>query len=351
VDTTTYSINLGWQSWSDTRKLDGKYPKRYFSPFKDQLVEQDLKVSSKTSKTAPTGWCSWPNFGTNISEEIILKQATEAKKFGLEYILIDDGWTTWGDWLKTSKSKFPNGLKSLVSKINKLNLKVGIWWAPMLAKQSSKLFHEHPDWFLKNLEGTQVSPLDVLIKDKRMVLDLEQDEVQNYLNEVLSSFQNMGIELIKSDFLYANHFNHKYSSLDIPDHILESLLYKIRNTGVYSIACGCPISPALGIVDAIRVSDDLNFPILNGIWPLNTIIPNLRIKQLIANLKTRKILKKYTTLDCDTYFTSSKMGISSANCKILAKAVKDNTDLKFIGDDMTSLSQSQKVQIAKFLEK
>ena len=170
MDSLNIDPKIGWQSWTDTRKLDGKYPKRYYSPFKDYLAEHMIKVSSKASKIAPIGWCSWPLYGTNISEEIIIKQAKEAQKLGLEYILIDDGWTVWGDWLMTTESKFPSELASLVSKINDLDLKVGIWWAPMLAKKSSKIFQDHPNWFIKNLEGTQVSPLDFFRKDKRMVL-------------------------------------------------------------------------------------------------------------------------------------------------------------------------------------
>lgn len=338
----------GWQSWSSVSAPRYKLPLRYFSPFKQNKSTLLIPQKPISRQNHLRGWSSWPAFGTNINEEIILNQAKEAKKLNLEYILIDDGWTTWGDWLTPDPKKFPTGLKSLIQKINQIGLRVGIWWAPLLAKQSSKLFSEHPNWFVTNFEATKVSPLDIFIKDKRRLLNLEQPEVQKYLNKVLEFFKSAKVELIKSDFLYANHFNPAHTSSEIPDLLLHNLLSSITKFKFYSIACGCPLKPAIGVVNAMRISDDINYPLLNNLWPINKFIVTSRLKQLIKNLKSRKDTNQIWILDLDSLITDSSMGISKKQALTLAKLIADNNGLLFLGDNLQKPSKRRNFALSVF---
>lgn len=330
---------VGWQSWSDTHRPAGSFPRRYFSPFhQNNLIKYNLAGSKPRRKNAPTGWCSWHHFGTHINEQIILNQAGAAAKLGLEFILIDDGWTTWGDWLFTDKNKFPHGLKWLVKEIKSIGLKAGLWWTPLLAKSSSRLFHQHPSWFVQNLEGTQVSPLDIFILNKRRVLNLENPGVIEYLNHVLDYFSDCGFELLKSDFLYAAHFNQKFTSSTIPDALLNRLLSTVHLRGFYSIACGCPLVPAIGVVDAMRISDDINIPQLNHLWPLNHIVVSQRINQLSVNLKSRLSTQPLWHLDPDAFISNPTLGITPSQAGKLAHLIQNSNGPIFLGDDLTSLT-------------
>lgn len=333
---------VGWQSWSDTRRSTGSYPRRYFSPFhQNNIIKYDATSLKSHRRNAPTGWCSWHHFGTNINEQIILDQTKAAAELNLEFVLIDDGWTTWGDWLFTDEDKFPHGLKRLVKKIKTFGLKAGLWWAPLLAKSSSRLFHQHPGWFVQNLEGTQVSPLDIFIRNKRRVMDLENPLVIKYLNHILDFFSDCGIELLKSDFLYANHFNPKFTSPTTPDNLLRHLLSTIYRKGFYSIACGCPLVPAIGVVDAMRISDDINLPQLNHVWPINNLIVHQRINQLSANLKSRFHTRHLWHLDPDAFISDQTLGITPSQAKKLAHLIQKSNGVVFLGDDLTSLTPSQ----------
>lgn len=343
---------IGWQSWSDTRRPTGSYPYRYFSPFRGtehtKLCPSPPKIQHKK---APTGWCSWHYFGGNINEQTILDQAKIASELNLEFILIDDGWTTWGDWLFTDRDKFPHGLKWLVKKLRLYGLKTGLWWSPMLAKASSNLFREHPSWFIQNLEGTQVSPLDSLLQDKRRVLNLENPFVTRHLNQVLDHFSDCGIKLLKSDFLYAGHFNSKFTSSTIPDSLLHHLLSTVHEKNFYSIACGCPLIPAIGVVDAIRISEDINIPMLNHVWPLNRLIIQQRINQLSANITSRLKTRLLWDLDPDAFISSPKLGVTPSQAKKLALLVNECKGVVFLGDDLKSLSSSQLTLINQLIKK
>nr|WP_230869768.1 alpha-galactosidase [Iocasia fonsfrigidae] len=72
---------------------------------------------------------------------------------GLELFVLDDGWfgkrnddtSSLGDWF-VDRSKLPNGLDSLVKKINGLGLRFGLWFEPEMVSPESKLYKKHPDW-------------------------------------------------------------------------------------------------------------------------------------------------------------------------------------------------------------
>jgi alpha-galactosidase len=102
-------------------------------------------VTTGSAATPPMGWNSWNAFGTGITEEKLLNQATRIKDLGLAqrgytYINIDDGW-----WLKRRLSDgqmqvrtnlFPSAavggaeetsFKPFTDKLHALGLKAGIY--------------------------------------------------------------------------------------------------------------------------------------------------------------------------------------------------------------------------------
>ena len=95
------------------------------------------------------GYTSWYNYYQNINEAIILR---DLKGLDARFNLfqIDDGYEAKvGDWLDIDKEKFPNGLKGIVDEIHEKGYKAGIWLAPFVAEEKSKLFSEHNDYFKK----------------------------------------------------------------------------------------------------------------------------------------------------------------------------------------------------------
>lgn len=93
-------------------------------------------VKTTNAKRAPMmGWASWNQFGANINEDIIKKQADAMVSSGLSavgfrYINIDDGFFNkrYADGtLRIDSIKFPHGMKSLVDYIHSKGLKAGFY--------------------------------------------------------------------------------------------------------------------------------------------------------------------------------------------------------------------------------
>jgi len=117
-------------------------------------------------KRAPAGWCSWYVYHQGVTEEEVVKNtdwiADNLKKFGCEYVQIDDGWQGVGhghgdnrDWYVTVKEKFPHGMKWLADYIRAKGLKPGIWVIPF-ATSNEQTFREKPELFIRRPDGTSI---------------------------------------------------------------------------------------------------------------------------------------------------------------------------------------------------
>ncbi len=109
---------------------------------------------------------TWNPFRTHISDSLIRQVAKSAAECGIEEFIIDDGWQVnhhgkssirgwgenYGDWY-IDKNKFPNGLKPGFDYIKSLGMKPGLWISIGSATKDSKVFQEHPEWFVKNKDG------------------------------------------------------------------------------------------------------------------------------------------------------------------------------------------------------
>lgn len=111
----------------------------------------------------PVGWCSWYCIGPDISENDIFEnlKVIKEKTPELKYIQIDDGFQPFmGDWLETS-SKFNRPMKEICNDIKKAGFEPAIWLAPFIASPKSRLFKEHPDYFIKDENGNPLCSGDV----------------------------------------------------------------------------------------------------------------------------------------------------------------------------------------------
>ncbi len=115
---------------------------------------------------APAGWCSWYVYWQGITEDETIKNtdwlAANLKKFGCEYVQIDDGWQGVGsgsgenrDWYVTEPKKFPHGMKWLAGQIRERGFRPGLWLIPF-ATSNEQTFRDKPEMFCKRADGTSV---------------------------------------------------------------------------------------------------------------------------------------------------------------------------------------------------
>lgn len=354
-------LKTGWQSWSwgNPTKLI-KIPTRNYSPIKIDIskiiVDREAAIHLKP---AIKGWCSWYAFGSDIDEQKILNHCDwfnsnkKLKKF--DHILVDDGWeSAWGDWLGCDLAKFPSGLKNLSLKILEKGFKPGIWCAPFLVDPKSKFAREHPNWLVKKgkhfVDGRRITPFDRLFSYKRYILDVKNNEVCDYLDQVLDYLLvDCAFKAIKLDFLYGIYFSPELSVYEA-DQFLKSFLLKIRNKypDVYTIGCGCPLIPAVGVVDSMRIGPDINVPALQNNVFLKRFSNRFSYKRAINNLKARTWTKKLWNCDPDVFLCSDKLCLSDKEITVLRDLIKELGGNVFLGDDMAALPASRVEEFIDF---
>lgn len=76
----------------------------------------------------------------------------------LRYVQIDDGYQpAMGDWLETGTA-FGGDVRSVLKEIKTRGFEPAIWVAPFIAEQNSKIFQQHPDWFMKTNPAPRCPP-------------------------------------------------------------------------------------------------------------------------------------------------------------------------------------------------
>ena len=144
---------------------------------------------------------NWEATYFNFDTEKLLDIAREAKKAGIEMLVMDDGWfghrnddrSSLGDWF-VNEDKIKGGLKYLVDEVNKIGLKFGIWFEPEMISPDSELYKEHPDWCI-HIPGRPRT----LVRSQ-LVIDFSREDVRDYIygriKDILSS---ANIEYVKWD--------------------------------------------------------------------------------------------------------------------------------------------------------
>ena len=101
-------------------------------------------------------WCAW-GYGRDFTPKQVFETLPVAKRLGFRWAVLDDGWqVAEGDWVPVA-SKFPAGdadMRALVDRIHEAGMKAQLWWSPLGADPGSRTDREHPDWLLRNQDGT-----------------------------------------------------------------------------------------------------------------------------------------------------------------------------------------------------
>jgi len=174
----------------------GRMTRSYHDFYRGHLIR-----SPYNHKKRPILINNWEATYFDFNEEKLLRIAGEAKKCGIEMLVMDDGWfgkrnfddNSLGDWT-VNKEKLPGGLKGLVDKVNALGMKFGIWFEPECISPDSDLYRAHPDWAI------QIPGREATMSRCQYVLDFSRQEVLDYIYEsVASILRSANVEYVKWD--------------------------------------------------------------------------------------------------------------------------------------------------------
>ena len=243
------------------------------------IVAQSSPNPPRVNSEQIIGWSSWYNLYANISEKIILeylegvKTVTQLENLPLRVFQVDEGFTEeLGDWLEV-KPKFPRGMKPIMDDIRAAGFIPGLWIGPFMVGNRSNLYRNHPDWVVKDRQtGGPLVQWRLVgevrfakLSEEYYVLDATHPEAFEYLRQVFRTWRHeWGCEYFKTDFM---HFGSDHgpdravwhtpgmTRIEIWRKVAEMIRAEIGDA--IWLGCGCPLWSAVGLVDAIRIGNDV----------------------------------------------------------------------------------------------
>ncbi len=143
-------------------------------------------------------YSTWYSYLQNISADALVKECKEAKKYGMDTVILDDGWQTdnpnviygyTGDW-KPTPAKFPN-MRATVDEIHALGMDVIVWFSVPFVGYFSQNHKRFEGKYLTSIDGINASVLDPRYKDVRDFL------IQTYVN----ALKEWNLDGLKLDFI------------------------------------------------------------------------------------------------------------------------------------------------------
>jgi len=204
-----------------------KTPEAVLNTSLPDFTRKHMGIRLSELKEKPTFvYNTWMPFRDNINEKLIMELAKSAADAGMKEFIIDDGWQdSYGDW-GIDKTKFPNGLKPVFDYIKSLGMKPGLWISVGSASTESKVYKEHPEWFVRDKNG-KIANLQIAGEGFNHIQSAcFSTGWKDYIKEILLKLAvDYGLEYMKLDFAvvtsayifdkeksgcYAtNHANHK----------------------------------------------------------------------------------------------------------------------------------------------
>ena len=166
-----------------------------------RCIRKNLCRGKYKEKVRPVLINSWEASYFDFTGEDIYHLAEQAKDLGIDMVVLDDGWfgsrnddnSGLGDW-KVNEEKLQGSLGDLISRINALGVKFGLWFEPEMVNEDSDLYREHPDWAI------QIPGRKPVKGRNQLLLDFSRKEVVDAVYEQMCQVLDQGnIEYVKWD--------------------------------------------------------------------------------------------------------------------------------------------------------
>ncbi|MGH7520405.1 MAG: alpha-galactosidase [Gemmatimonadales bacterium] len=265
--------------WSPPRPVrpdgDGATLRIAYAPVGDGLAALTAAATPPSSVdrervaalAVPTGWCSWYELGADVTEADVVANldfcAAHFDRRFFRYIQLDDGYQrAAGDW--EMNAKFPHGHRWLTDRIHAAGFQAGLWVAPFAVAERSDVARANLAWLLKGPPPEAVP----LLMDTRepwggriLALDGAHPDAQQWLYDLArTAVREWGYDYLKVDFLeWATAGATHYGGLTRAEAYRGGLsaLREGLGTEAFLLGSGAPLQHAAGLVDGMRVGEDV----------------------------------------------------------------------------------------------
>lgn len=330
----------------------------YFEGTYDEVFDNyfGLFDMPETRTGMMSGYTSWYNYFQKIDEEIILRDLNglDPVKDDVSIFQIDDGYETFvGDWIDPNPARFPNGMGYIAQKIHDKGYKAGIWLAPFSVQKVSRTAKEHPDWLVKDENG---KPLQgVLAWGGAYILDIYNKEVRAYLKEVFDTVLNVWkFDMVKLDFLYSQCLYPRNGKCR--GEIMREAMKLLRELvgDKLLLGCGVPMAPSFGLVDACRISCDVDLTYKGRYYNFLEVSNEILSAQNAINnsIFRRHLNGRVFMNDPDVFFLrNNNLKFTEEQKLLLAKINNLCGNVLFVSDNAGDYDAKQMEYLRKFFRK
>ncbi len=221
-------------------------------------------------------WCSWyyrfNYMDLDTLDEYLAAFSALRDQVPLRTIQLDAGYCrTPGDWLEPN-AQWPGGLREAFRRIGSAGYVPGIWIAPFVVGNLSRLAKEHPDWILRRADGAP--HVEKRFYEWRkpwpnpdteyFVLDISHPEAMAHILSIFRTLRAWGARMIKTDFMLW-HFQDPGTVLRHDPSRTTVEWFRILLAGIrdavgeetFWLGCIAPFLPFLGYADAMRIGGDV----------------------------------------------------------------------------------------------
>ena len=308
------------------------------------------RAGARMNARAPLGWCSWYQYFADVTPADVRSNLEAIAGRGFEVVQIDDGYQrAIGDWLTTCDA-WSEGLAPLIHEIQHAGLQPGIWTAPFLAAADSEVLAKHPDW--TSTHAPTGYPSKAAYNPGNwggwaLALDTTRPDVLDHLRETYAALTAQGFEYHKIDFCYAASLPaRRHDPTKTRAESLRLGLDAVRD-GIgdesFLLGCGCPFGPAVGVVDAMRVSADVA-PVWapDGHWPGLYEAAPAAVNAIAASVLRAPLHRRLFINDPDCLLLRpSDTRLDAAQRSFLAAVITGTGAFTLVSDDMRRYSDAE----------
>ncbi len=303
------------------------------------------------------GWSSWYQFFANVSADDMARNQHSLRerhpRLPIERIQLDDGYQpAWGDWLDHN-DKFPDGIPAWATSVCSDGFEPGLWLSPFTVDRWARIFNKSPDAVLRDSRNR---PVRGGIRVDRALhwlygLDPTHPATQDHVRRVVETIvHEWGIPYLKLDFLYCaalpgKRYNPKRTRAQALRDGLK-LIREVAGEGMSLVGCGCPLGPAIGLVDIMRVSPDVApdwHPKLFGLtWPFRRDPSLPAARNAIHNSIHRQWTHRHWWwLDADNLLVREQQNLTEAEIQTLVTVLGLVGSHLILSDDVSELSKER----------
>lgn len=330
-----------------------------------QAVARQMDV--RVPVRGPVGWAHEPAQYGALQEADVLAALDAAVRgrdtLPIELVQVGSGYAELpGDWMQVNSTKFPHGMAWLAEQIRAQGCTPGVWLAPFVAHPDSLVAADHPDWLLHDSGGRPVVA-GMLGGANVFALDTSHPGVLEWLGTLIHRVRrDWGFPCIELDYLYAAALpGRRHDASLTRAQALRHALLHIRETAgpdTFLRASGCPLGPAIGLVNAMRIGPDgaPAWYARGGRWAAafkpGPVMPGAR--NAIRNALVRGVLHRRWWLNDPDALLLREAGeepgaLTEAEARSLASVAGLSGGLRVFGDDLAGLSPARRALAAVLL--